>query len=111
MQTAIKVQREATLEQDKKTKDVLQFVADIGLDLLPKKATDQIIQEVKLGMILVPGLPLDLARLNLKNGTFGESQMELGTNQWKANLLKFLNKMISGSIDSPISIESHLSLS
>jgi hypothetical protein len=47
LSSAIASHREKIFEQDEKTREVLQFIADIGLDLLPKESTDQIINEVQ----------------------------------------------------------------
>ena len=47
LSAAIASHREKIFEQDEKTREVLKFISDIGLDLLPKKYTDQIINEVK----------------------------------------------------------------
>ncbi len=47
LSTAIASHREKIFEQDEKTREVLKFISDIGLDLLPKKHTDQVINEIK----------------------------------------------------------------
>lgn len=108
---AITNHRDKIFEQDEKTRDVLKFIADIGLDLLPKKYSDQIINEVKSWMIIVDGINLDPSKLDLKSWIFGESATESWTNQWKKNLIMFFNKMITGSTDLPIIKEMHLWIS
>lgn len=47
LSVAIANHREKIFEQDEKTREVLQFISDIGLDLLPKESTDQIINEIQ----------------------------------------------------------------
>jgi hypothetical protein len=47
LSSAIASHREKIFEQDEKTRKVLKFLSDIGLDLLPKASTDKIINEVK----------------------------------------------------------------
>ena len=47
LSSAIASHREKIFEQDEKTREVLKFISDIGLDILPKESTDQIINEVK----------------------------------------------------------------
>ena len=111
LSSAIANHRERIFEQDEKTRDVLKFISDIGLDLLPKESTDQIINEVKSWMIIVEGINLDPSRLDLKSWFFGESPTEAWTNQWKENLIMFFNKIISGSTDLPIIKEMHLWIS
>jgi len=111
LSAAIASHREKIFEQDEKTREVLKFISDIGLDLLPKKYTDQIINEVKSWMIIVDGMNLNPSKLDLKSWLFGESPIEAWTNQWKENLIMFYNKMISGSVDKPLNIAAHLGLS
>ena len=43
----------------------------------------------------VQGVNLDPNRLDIANGTFGESSSEAGGTKWKQNLIEFYNKMIS----------------
>ncbi|MCW8932069.1 MAG: hypothetical protein OQL19_17775 [Gammaproteobacteria bacterium] len=70
MAEAIKLHREKMSEQDEKTRGVLKVIDKIGFDLIPQEQTDQLISEVKSGMIMVQGLELNPARLDLKNGNF-----------------------------------------
>jgi len=44
---AVNNHRDKVFEQDEKTRKILDFISDIGLDLLPKEKTDQIINDVK----------------------------------------------------------------
>jgi len=44
---AVTNHRDKVFEQDEKTRKILEFISDIGLDLLPKEKTDQIINDVK----------------------------------------------------------------
>ncbi len=43
---AIRLHRESVFEQDKQTREYLQFITDLGFDFLPKEITDQLISEV-----------------------------------------------------------------
>ena len=70
MKQAIAVHREKIFEQDEKTREVLQFISNIGFDLIPKKFSDQIIGEVRSGLIVVQKMSLNPARLQLKHGRF-----------------------------------------
>ena len=108
MRQAINQHKEEVFEQDEKTREILQFVSDIGFDLIPKKYTDQLVAEVKSWLITINAFSLAPARLDLANGKFWESPTEEWGTQWKRNLLMFYNSMISGESDSPLSIEAHL---
>jgi len=57
--------REKIFEKDEKTREVLKFIGNIGFDLIPKENTDQILKEIQSGMIIVEGINLDPARLDL----------------------------------------------
>ncbi|MCH2188444.1 hypothetical protein MK079_01285 [Candidatus Gracilibacteria bacterium] len=91
--------REKMKEQDERTREILEFLHVTGFDLLPKDFTDQIIAEVKSNSTSITGLSLDRSRIDIANGTFGESPTEEGGDEWKRNLLQFMNKMIYGELN------------
>lgn len=108
MVKSIHEHRKEVFESDERSREILKFVSDIWFDRIPKKHTDQLINEIKSWSLLVNGISLDPSKLQLKNGTFWESENERNGTKWKENLIMFFNKMISGSTENPISKESHL---
>ena len=105
---AIQTHRKEVFEQDEKTREVLQFVSSTGFDIIPKRLTDQLIAEVKTWSIIIEGLNINPANIDLPNGKFWESFLETSGTQWKKNLIWFFNKMISGNPEWPIDTISHL---
>ena len=101
--------KEKVTEADKKKREVLLFVRSLGFDVIDQKHTDQLITEIKSNALHVEGLPLNPARLDISSGMFGESPSEGGATKWKENLIKFFNKLISGTFDAPISVDAHIS--
>lgn len=70
MKQAIGAHREKIFELDEKTREILQFISNIGFDLIPKKFSDQIIGEVKSGLIVISKMSINPARLQLEHGRF-----------------------------------------
>lgn len=70
MNDAIEAQRKSVFEQDEKRREVLQFINNIGFDLLPKAFTDQLLSEVRSGVTQVKQLEINPANLDLANGRF-----------------------------------------
>jgi len=70
MKEAVELHRKDVFEKDKQTRAVLKVISDIGFDVIPKQFTDQLIDEVKSGSLVINGISLDPARLDLKNGNF-----------------------------------------
>lgn len=70
MTKAIAEQQKTVAEHDEKRRSVLQFISNIGFDLLPKSFTDQLINEVKAGLLSVKQFDLTPANLSLKDGHF-----------------------------------------
>ncbi len=83
-------------EQDEQTRTTLEFLHNTGFDLLPKSFTDQIITELQSNSLTVEWMNLDPQRINLVEGTFGESKAEEDGDMWKRNLIQFMNKMLYG---------------
>jgi len=67
----------------------------IGFDLLPQSFTNQIIREIKSNTLHIEGLELDQGNIDIANGHFGESRTINSETQWKENLIRFYNKIIS----------------
>jgi len=94
----------------KKELEVLKFMKNSWFDLFPKKLTNRIIHEVKSSMLIIPWLPLSAKNIDLKNGNFWESSVFIDKEAWiniesKRNLVKFMNKMISWTINEPLAVD------
>lgn len=95
-------------ETKEKQISVLKFMKASWFDLIPKNMTDKIITNLQNNSFQIKGLDLNVQNIDLKNGHFGES-LNI-TNKWfntlaKTNLVKFMNKLISWSIDKPLSVK------
>lgn len=93
-----------------KQKEVLKFVNNCGFGELPKELTDKIIKNIQTNNLMIPGLDLDPKNIDLKNGHFGESSVFSNSDNWlntmaKTNLVKFVNKVISGDTNEPLNVE------
>ena len=116
--TDYKRELKALLQRDSETKEkqlkVLEFFKASGFDLIPKEISTRIMSELKSGILIIPWLPLSAKNIDLKNGNFWESSVfsnkEDGLNiEWKRNIVKFVNKIISWNIDEPVAVESIVS--
>lgn len=94
--------KKSVLEQDEKTREVLDFITSIGLNLIPQSIFNQLITELQTWALRIDGIKLDPQNLDLENGRFWESDNESGGTKWKENLVKFYNKMISGDTGEPL---------
>ncbi len=106
----VAINKEKVREADRQKRNVLKFVKSIWFDVIDKKHTDRLISEIKSNSLHIEGLPLDPSRLDIASGTFGESPSEGGATKWKENMIKFFNKMISGNLHEPISVDAHISV-
>jgi len=90
---------------------VLKFFKECGFDLIPKEITNRIIANIKNNSLMIPWLPLSITNINLKNGNFGEKWVFIDKEQGinihsKTNLVKFINKIISGDVNKPLDVQS-----
>ena len=106
----IKKLLESTSEEEEKQLETLKFLRASGFDLLPKWISDRVIRELKSNILTIPWLDLAKENIDLRNGNFGESgafiDKEAGLNSGaKTNIVKFINKVISGDVNEPLNVE------
>ncbi len=96
-------------EEKKKQIEVLSFMQNSGFDLIPKEITDSILREVQGGTLAIPWLDMNVKNIDLKNGKFGENAIYRWAwlnDESKANMVKFVNKMISWNTNEPLRVDS-----
>lgn len=99
-------------EEKKKQVEVLSFMQNSGFDLIPKEITDSILREVQGGTLVIPWLDMNVKNIDLKNGNFWENSIYRWVwlnDESKANMVKFINKMISWNINEPLWVDSIVS--
>lgn len=97
-------------QEQEKQLEVLQFLRESGFETINQGLTNRIIEQIKWGWLKIPWLDLSPSNIELKNGHFGENLVfnnrEAGLNiEAKRNLVKFMNKLISGDITKPLPVE------
>jgi hypothetical protein len=80
-----------------------------GFDLIPKEISDKLIREVQGETLNIPWLDLNVKNIDLKNWNFWEDSIHKW--EWlnihsKTNMVKFMNKLISWDVNSPLAVES-----
>lgn len=97
-------------EAKDKELEVLKFLKISGFDLIAKNITDKIFRELKANTFMIHWLELNSKNIDLQNWHFWESVVFANNENWlsimaKANLVKFMNKMISWNITEPLSVK------
>lgn len=87
---------------------VLTFMRNSWFDMIPQQITDRIIKDIKTNKITIPWLQLHRDNIDLKNWNFWEAHRFKG--EWlniesKTNMVKFINKMISGGVNEPLPVD------
>jgi len=108
--TIIEANAKEAKDKNDKQKEILQFLNNIGFDLLPKDATDYVIARIKEWSLIVPWLNLDRWNIDIANGHFGESLLDKWWVAWKQNLVNFMNVVLYGEINPKNSIDSKVSV-
>ena len=91
-------------EKDEKTKEILQFLQDIGFTMIPQSISDDIIRQINLNptqLDLGNGIHFNTA-IDLKNGVLGTDIVGDNENTVKGIFSRFVNKMLTGDPDIPI---------
>ncbi|PZM83829.1 hypothetical protein DLH72_03310 [Candidatus Gracilibacteria bacterium] len=86
---------------DEEKKKILEFLSDIGFDLIPKEATDSIINMINSSADFMSKLGFN-SKINISKGQLGISKnREKLSLEDKRKFIKFFNKMLSGQEDIP----------
>lgn len=86
--------------KDKETKQVLEMLRSLGLDML-WGSLDLIISQVKAGMIQLDlgEMTFDRQHIDLANGDFGESRVSDNSMALRKNLVAFANKLYFWNVE------------
>ncbi len=108
-QTEVKGLLSKNSETKEKQLEVLNFMRSSGFDLIPKEISDKLIREVQGETLNIPWLDLNVKNIDLKNWNFWEDSIHKW--EWlnihsKTNMVKFMNKLISWDVNSPLAVES-----
>lgn len=108
-QTEVKDLLSRNAEAKERQLEVLNFMRSSGFDLIPKEISDKLIREMQGETLHIPWLYMNAKNIDLKNGNFGESSSH--KDEWlnihsKTNMVKFMNKLLGGDINKPLSVES-----
>lgn len=108
-QTEVKDFLSRNAEAKERQLEVLNFMRSSGFDLIPKEISDKLIREMQGETLHIPWLDMNAKNIDLKNGNFWESSSH--KDEWlnihsKTNMVKFMNKLLGGDVNQPLSVES-----
>lgn len=110
LQEQVKKYKEKLKDEDEKQHKILQFLHQIGFDLLPKSLTDAVIMRLQWWSHLRPTVNIPwltfTTEINIAEGHFWISEGNDGniSEVEKVFFVKFFNKMLTWGVDDPVKL-------